>query len=281
MEKYEYDIVKTMELIEDRRKDEYANLYTNMSEGYSKIYPRSNEDLKVLFKNFSVKDKNVLSVLASSDQVFASYYLGAKSVDTFDLNFLTEHYYYLRKWLIEYKLEYYPDWGKFKSGSLWIRELLDSVECRSIEEEIAYKYWSLYTKKIGDFNKKTIFRNEIKQTFDLIVDDINKMRDIIRSKDLKFVQEDISGHINKNKKYDVIILSNILEYCSFQMERLIRCRDNLFDILEDDGMIIATHLMDYTTTPIESQIFGERFDSDDFFNEPKDLYGRGYYYIKK
>ncbi len=51
-------------------------------ENYSKIYYRSNEDLEKLFQNFSVKDKDVYTVLASSDQYLYAKYLGTKSVDS-------------------------------------------------------------------------------------------------------------------------------------------------------------------------------------------------------
>ena len=282
MEKYEHDIVKTMEIIDDSQKDEYANLFTSKSEGYSRIYPKSNEDLKTLFSGFDFEDKNVLSVLASSDQVFCSYYLGARSVDTFDLNFLAEHYYYLRKWLLEYKLEYYPDFKKYSSGSLWIRELLDMVECQRVEEEITYKYWNLYNKKIGDFSHKTIFKFcDYDFSYDLIVDDVSKMRDLIKDKSLNFTQMDITGNIKKRKKYDVIILSNILEYCSYELDRLERCRDNLFDMLEDGGEIITSHLMDFATIPTESYVFSAKFDAWEFPSDSNVLLGRGCCYTKK
>ena len=55
----------------------------------------------MLFNRISLKDKRVLSVLASSDFLFSALDDGATIVDTFDINFLTYRYFYLRKWLLE------------------------------------------------------------------------------------------------------------------------------------------------------------------------------------
>ena len=56
-----------------------------------------------------IRDKNVMTVLASSDQLFTFNSLGAKEVDAFDHNILTIYYYYLRKWSIKYNDQLYPE----------------------------------------------------------------------------------------------------------------------------------------------------------------------------
>ena len=66
----------------------------------AKMYSQTNEDLDALFCNFDFNNKEVLSVLASSDQMLNCYYMGAKNVDTFDKNERAAYYYYFRKWFI-------------------------------------------------------------------------------------------------------------------------------------------------------------------------------------
>lgn len=61
---------------------------------FGKIYRNTNENLSKIFSNYNFENKNVLSVLASGDQVFSSYYLGANNVDTFDSNILTYYYFF-------------------------------------------------------------------------------------------------------------------------------------------------------------------------------------------
>ena len=70
---------------------------------FKRIYTTSNEQLDAVFRGFDLKDKDILSVLGSSDHVFSEYYLGAKSVTAFDVNELTKYYYYLRKWSLIYR----------------------------------------------------------------------------------------------------------------------------------------------------------------------------------
>ena len=66
--------------------------------GYGRVYYRTNEDLDTIYRDLDFHKKKVLSVLASSDQVFTARYLGAEQVDSFDKNRLTIYYYYLRKY---------------------------------------------------------------------------------------------------------------------------------------------------------------------------------------
>ena len=104
------------------------------------IYKGTNENLKDIFSKYDVKDKDVLTVLASSDQALACYYCGAKTIDAFDRSYLTLYYYYLRKWLILYKNELYPNY-KFLSftgnGDIELYKLICSIKASSKREEEA------------------------------------------------------------------------------------------------------------------------------------------------
>ena len=57
--------------------------------GYQQVYFETNEDLDKIFKNVDFNDKDVLSVLSSSDQLFKLGQYNIKSIDTFDKNILT------------------------------------------------------------------------------------------------------------------------------------------------------------------------------------------------
>ena len=123
---------------------------------HDKIYYSSNENLEELFKYIDVKDKDVLTVLASSDQYFYSCINGARSVDTFDKNILTKYYYYLRKWSIKYLGSIYPD-KKLINNSRYIYELLELVECSSRDEELAKLFWNSYIRRIYPFDNNKLF----------------------------------------------------------------------------------------------------------------------------
>ena len=56
------------------------------SNEYDKVYYMTNEDLVDVYSDMDFRGKDVLSVLASSDQVLTARFLDAKTVDAFDKN---------------------------------------------------------------------------------------------------------------------------------------------------------------------------------------------------
>ncbi len=114
---------------------------------FSKVYHSSNESLDDLFSCFSLKNKDVLTVLLSSDQLFYALSGGARSVETFDTNHLTKYYYYLRRWTILYQNHFYPSLRMFRNHRV-LYSLLDKVDCMSDEEKKAFLFWKSYLEKV-------------------------------------------------------------------------------------------------------------------------------------
>ena len=258
------DIDKSIDEVKKLSTLNEANIY------YDRIYFGSNECLEELFNNFSVEDKDVLTVLASSDQLFYSYDRGARSVDTFDINVLTKYYYYIRKWSIQYLNCYYTDEENIINSHSFIKELLKLVECSSEEEKEAYIFWSNYIRRVSSYENQFLYfyvesmkYNEIKN--------LSTIKNRINNK-LNFTNQDITSKIDKSHKYDVIILSNILEYYGESIMHMSNCRDNLYSILNDDGIVVCSHIMDQEgDNNLEKHIFSKKFDSFEF---PK--YSRDY-----
>lgn len=253
MEEIEKDLCETKKVIYSEEGGGFSD--------YSKIYAGSNENLENLFKRFSVKDKKVFSVMASADQPFCAYYNGAKSVDTFDVNKLAKHYYYLRKWLLKYEDKFYPD--PFAKDNEWIYNLLSLVKCNSADEELSFRYWFTYVNETPGFLGKYLFNRFNKDNRTGITDN-QKLLDIIDDKELVFKHQNIGGKIDKSKKYDTIILSNILEYNNYYRELLMAYRDNLYDILEDDGEVVCSNLLDLKPSTFQQMVFLEKFDYEEF-----------------
>ena len=228
---------------------------------YDKIYFQSNESLNPLFQNFSVEGKDVLSVLASGDQMFYSYQEGAKSVDTFDINKLTYYYYYLRKWSILYFNQYYPPVNDLVHSHQFLYDVFKKSELFSLEDQDAFSFWKDYTSKTLGFQNEELFylssngdSNEIK--------DLTKLKEILKKNPLSFQHIDISKEFPITKKYDVIILSNILEYLNFMDIDFHQLKSNLNELLNDDGIIICSHLMH--RVGLEKNIFKDTFDYHEF-----------------
>lgn len=237
---------------------------------YDKLYYSTNENLEELFKYIDVKDKDVLTVLSSSDQYFYCSFNGAHSIDSFDVNKLTKYYYYLRLWGIKYLDQFYPSEDLFKNH-IYIYELLKLVKCDNLLEEEAYDFWNNYIRKVFPFDNSSLFYKGIRKKG---ISDIDKLNESISSREFNFYNSDIRN-ISSTKKYDVIIVSNILEYCSFDTIKIIR--DKLNDLLVDDGIIVCSNIMYRYNSG--NGTFREMFDCIEL--PYSDSYPLGYVYKKK
>jgi len=203
------------------------------------LYQNTNEDLTNVLSVTDFKGKEVLSVMASADQVFSAYYLGANSVDTFDTNRIAYYYFYLRKWcLIKYKEVVIPN---------HLKKILEALEMYddSKEEEMVSYFWRKVIDKCIDrnidfFNNYYLFDFPNAGWTVPYSQDIDKMVEIISSKKANFMHQNIFLPINSNKKYHIIILSNILEFMlQKEQDTLI---SNLHQLLLDDGIVICSNL---------------------------------------
>ena len=192
--------------------------------------------MRKLFKYVDVSDKDVLTVLSSSDQYFYCCYNGARSVDSYDINILTKYYYYLRLWGIKYLDMFYPSEDLFKNH-IYIYELLKLVNCENETEKEAYMFWNSYIRRVFPFDNSNLFYISSKRKG---ISDTTKLIESVRKNKFNFYNSSIQN-IDSFKKYDVIITSNILEYCSFDTIRIIR--DKLDSLLRENGIIICSNIM--------------------------------------
>lgn len=204
------------------------------------IYFRTNEDLVKILGHYDLKDKNILTVLASSDQLFSCFYYGAKKVDTFDRSYVTLYYYYLRKWLMLYKNRIYPS-SKFFDGEVEnTYGLIQRIKPTTIEEENAKSFWLTYLKTCTKETNDLLFEGKYcpKGTIPYKED---RQKVISRlNEPVNFTLMDITKPAPINKKYDVIILSNMLEYLNTR-EDLTAVRNNLEKLLDNNGIAICTN----------------------------------------
>lgn len=239
--------------------------------GYGRVYYRTNEDLVNMYRDIDFEDKKVLSVLASSDQVYTARFLGAERVDSFDKNRLTLYYYYLRKWSIKYRDELYP---KVLRGNNWLKRLLTVVKPESIEEEKALIFFKKHVSentRLGNLFYEDYLDEEKGAT---LYSRASHIKDTI-DMDMKFVDFDIFGESKVDDKYDIVILSNILEWARGDKSKFTVARENLSKLLNKDGLVVCSSLIDRSKSTIlsEREIFDSNFDCYE--------YNTGYVYRKK
>lgn len=253
---------------------------------FRRIYTTSNEQLDAVFRDFDLKDKDVLSVLGSSDHVFSEYYLGAKSVTAFDVNELTKYYYYLRKWSLIYRGVDVP-YGNSKE---WFLELLSEVSTKSELEEEALSFWKYLNRKASSYTSK-LFMGGI--SFNRRVpyeNDLEGMASIIGDRDIDFSKINVFDFFDYDRTFDVVVLSNILDYASTPTA-LATCRDNLVDHLSDNGIVICSYVLSGygdtgSKTMLQDDIFSKSFEVVEGSNysnpfHPTKSVPASYVYVKK
>lgn len=83
------------------------------NKNYQRVFLHTNEYIKDYLSLFNVENNNVLTVMASGDQVVYSLLNGAACIDAFDTNILTKYFFELKKAAIialtrEEFLKFYP-----------------------------------------------------------------------------------------------------------------------------------------------------------------------------
>ena len=215
-----------------------------------KIWERTNEDLDSLFKNVNFEDKNVLSVLASTDQVLASYYYGAKNVDTFDRNIIALYYYYLRKWCFTNLRDKYPSFYNINR----LLSMINAIYPTNNLEAEAKRFWTFVLN--NDFEHSELFENSYCSLNGKYITEENLENTF--NKRLSFQHADMCTKLNFRKKYDIIILSNMIEYLNGDKKALITVRNNLKRLASDDCIIICSlmlHKYSSDLVSLEKDIF--------------------------
>ena len=250
---------------------------------YSTIYFKTNEYLKKILDNFPIKNKEVLTVLGSGDQALHLYNRGAKSVDLFDKNKLSIYYYYLRIWVIKYLNKFYPNHFNKYSWSVLRKKVITS----SFNEKQVKNFWDLFFEK---YEKLSSILEYDPCTRDNEINNLSLLKQNDNYSNINFYNVDIAAkNLDLNKKYDIIYTSNISDWiCSSYSDaqkyknKLVIYRNNLRNLLKDNGIIICAYAYVFSEYLWETNIFSEFFNR--YRIEPKvecDCSSLGYYYVKK
>lgn len=233
-------------------------------DGYTKVYFQTNEDLVHSYQNIDFQDKKVLSVLASSDQVFMARSLGAREVDSFDKNPLSLYYYYLRSWTITYMNQVYPT-KILDNDYHFLLELLKQVKPNSEEEREVLLFWREHLRNRTDLSKLFFEDNREGKISFSNTDDLLS----VAEGDMKFQGLNFFYPIDYYDSYDIILFSNIIEWARGSDDKIICIRDNLDKLLGNNGIVLCSGLINRYPEKIEREreIFDSNFQFIDYGNK--------------
>ena len=249
---------------------------------YGKIYSSANDSMDYIMPLLDIENKDILTVLGSGDQAFHFYENGATNIELYDINKLCLYYYYLRLWIIKYNNSFYPEYRKVNNLNEYLEQMLCFIKPASEKEEQAYKYWiSLIYRTKKSIDNHLFYRDYCYPGNEIY--DLSNLKKVLPN-DPIFYNYDLTKKINSKKQYDMVFISNIIEWVfdyRWDADTLV---DNLANLVNKDGKIICTKFSLAGASELEKKYFKKKFEYyplADYFSDEIGKWTPGYVYQKK
>ena len=246
---------------------------TNKYTGFDKIYPFATENVKDYFEKMDLEGKDILVVGSSCDQIFNAQLHNPKSITHFDINPNCSKYYKLKKASILSFINRKQLLNFLYTDKLNKNDYEKVKQILMEQSQDGFEFWNNLLEKYGYENaSKLVFSKDeldlktIIKSNNYLENDQNytKLREILKKDNVNFITGDIFNPKElENKKFDVIILSNILQYLDYfsngnnVYDVLKNCFDNLKVHLNKNGVMKLLYLYSFkqddlyqTTHPI-------------------------------
>ena len=201
----------------------YSNLNgKNTFHSESFIYKKTNEKLNEFIDLLLNKDK-VLSVIGSGDQILNTLLTKPSKIDAFDISVFPK--FFLKLKIASIKSLSRDEYIKFffSTTETFLDEYYDDLYFDKIRKELddeSEDFWT-YLFQYNDwydiynstlFSSESVFEEQaIIQNKYLDNDEYYKLRDILQSVQINYIESNLLD-LKINDTYDLIYLSNILEY---------------------------------------------------------------------
>lgn len=202
---------------------------------YSPAYVVTNEDIRWVSGLTSTEAKKVLTVMGSGDQPMFYSLNGATEIDTFDISFCAKAISDIKTVAI-HKLSR-KDYARLLNDLHFSRNISSIPNIKQMLSEIP-KNSQTFIQQMNDCN---IFSNGLSPQNYIDHLPTNEEFEIMKgkiSKPFNFIWTDINSlHAHLTKEYDVINLSNILEY--MKKDQIHSILASLRNYVRPEGYIIA------------------------------------------
>lgn len=261
----EKDLQNAITLYLSIYKEKTKNHFPDFVE-YACFYRVTNEKANEIIEKANIFDSGkILSVLASGDQTFDLINQGIEKIDTFDINRLTEYYALgFKKRAVEclnykelQKLFSYHR-GMYGNVHYNLQPEIENYVISNMEEEYKW-FWEQFkyvleqegfNPSIFDLSIQDAYKDICKNNYAKNEKTYRNFQKLCRNVKITFNHASITQLPKDFDKYDVVYLSNIMDYITaFYSEKektLYSAEDLLQQIydknLNDSGQIIMTYL---------------------------------------
>ena len=246
------DIAVAHKIISGKYKNKNINTFHNVSS----IYRGTNECMCSLPYYETLKNnKNVLSVIASGDQIINSILLGTKNITGYDISIFPKYYLMLK--LAGLKVLSQKEFVSFFLGradrDLFNLSTYKKIRCELDDNSLFFWDSIFYCYDREEICESTLFSKEFidrgiseHNNPYLRGDNYNKAKSNIRNLNIRFLEGNIFDLVKKDiGSFDFINLSNIIQYSNEyfgtkEKDTLLRYKEFLKSLpLEDNGVALS------------------------------------------
>lgn len=245
---------------------------------FSKIYPFTTENISGYISNFQLKNKSLLTVGSSGDQVLNAIAEGCKDISVIDVNPYTKYYYYLKAaGIIALNKEEFFEFFRYKdypfvfndNKNVFRNDLYQKIlPALEVLDKESFLFWnSLFTKFSGREVRRYLFQADEEQnktitSCNLYLQSEEKYHDL-KSNLETIVPTFLKGNILQyplDKNYDNIWLSNIGSYLT--EEDIQKVAETFPNHLADNGQLLISYLYETTKNTIYQNNWPSIYDFD-------------------
>ena len=226
---------------------------------FIRTYTFTTENINDYIKYFELKNKSLLTVGSSGDQILNAFFHGARDITLYDINPYAKYYVYLKisailslnyiefqKFFFKHGLE------ECYNSKMFSKNLFNKIKpnLRLFDYESFLFYDELFSYYNGNTIRDHLFdddesRNTIIKSFNTYLKsewNYNKLKSIIKKINFKYINGNIFED-NITNKYDNIFLSNL---CTITELNLLRNLLERLDTnnLKENGSILIGYLWD-------------------------------------
>lgn len=237
---------------------EYISFIDGKIAEQNKAYYKTNENLVDLYQKVDFRNKKVLSVVGSGDQIITSNYLLAKKTDCFDVTKLAIYYYYLRKWSILIYGDLYPN----IYSNTYLRDVISKIKPRSNDEyealcffkklikyhiSLESMFYDIYIQPEG----KTLYKNT------------KYIKQYVKENPRFYLMDLFTKNIPLNKQYDIMVISNILDWARSDQKKIEIAKKNIEKLVVPGGTILCSNIVTRDMRA-ETEVFEDNFEYEDY-----------------
>ncbi len=247
------------------------------------LYPFTTELISAYINYFDLKNRSLLTVGSSGDQVLNAALKGSRDITLIDVNSFCKYYYYLKvAALLTLKLEDYLDFLCLKNYPE--REMINKrafsikiyqkirIALREIDEE-TLEFWDrLFADFAPEIIRRAVFNDDEDRLRILKAKNpylekkaYEKLRKVVMDAKVTFVDQDVVD-AKLDRKFDNIWLSNIGIFLRpYQRQMMFDTMDGL---LEDGGRMLFTYAYGPTDTDYRNDASYRRVLRNEFQDYP-------------